>query len=625
MKCLQLVGLLMLISVSPTSFAATIVGPWVPKFKGIDFSVSTNTPGGDFPRLQVVYAFRVDLTDPDIKLFTTPRRSPYVEGSQEVGGLTVSDFVKTYGVQAAINANFFNDHGSYYHPAFYPTDIYGLAISQGTVVSPPDDARRATALLFDSNNIPRITYTNDPPPDTTDIFSAIAGDFPLLIDGQVVVQRNTGDIAPRTAFGLSQDRRFLYLVGIDGRQPGYSNGAYDDETARWLLLLGAYDAVNMDGGGSTTLVIGSSTGKPIRLNKPSAVADSGQERNIASHFGIFAKPLPGFINDITVLPDDTTAAISWTTLEPATSRLEFGITELLGSVTNESAGSETAHSVRLDGLMPGTQYYFHVIANTTSSQYISPTYVFTTTNYFATNMVVEIINPWRYTSEAQENSDWIGKDYDDSNWSGPGPALLWADSHGPNEFVQPLNTEMDLDRSTGYPYVTYYFRSHFTATNIDKLKSIFLSAYVDDGLVVYLNGSEIWRLRVPFGSGANSLASGRGCDGDATCAENKILSGVVLANLIEGENVLAVEVHNERRTSLDVTFGLALGLIHPITKISPELRIESSGESVLLRWDPPDFHVQSAAAAEGPWVNEALGSPTTISPGEAQRFYRLAR
>src|SRR5262245_41454765 len=123
---LRLLPALVLISASVTGFADTIVGPWIPKFKGIDFCVCSNTPPGNFPHRQVVSAFRVDLTDPDIRLFTTPRRTNYVEGSQEVGGLTVSDFVKTYKVQAAINANFF-DQGFYYHPAFYPMDIYGLA------------------------------------------------------------------------------------------------------------------------------------------------------------------------------------------------------------------------------------------------------------------------------------------------------------------------------------------------------------------------------------------------------------------------------------------------------------------------------------------------------------------
>src|SRR6185436_20417381 len=108
---------------------------------------------------------------------------------------------------------------------------------------------------------------------------------------------------PRTAFGISEDRRYLFLMTIDGRQPGYSEGAYDYETAGWMLILGAYDAINMDGGGSTTMAVQDSTGVPVELNHASAVADSGRERSVGSHLGVFAKPLPGFINDVAATPD----------------------------------------------------------------------------------------------------------------------------------------------------------------------------------------------------------------------------------------------------------------------------------------------------------------------------------
>ena len=58
------------VSISLSSARATsVVGPWIPIFKGVDHSVGTNTPGGtDFPSLLVVHALRIDLTDPDIRL-----------------------------------------------------------------------------------------------------------------------------------------------------------------------------------------------------------------------------------------------------------------------------------------------------------------------------------------------------------------------------------------------------------------------------------------------------------------------------------------------------------------------------------------------------------------------------
>jgi hypothetical protein len=55
---------------------------------------------------------------------------------------------------------------------------------------------------------------------------------------------------------------------IDGRQPGYSEGATLAETAALLISYGAYEGMNLDGGGSATLVMQSRLGFPQVLNSP---------------------------------------------------------------------------------------------------------------------------------------------------------------------------------------------------------------------------------------------------------------------------------------------------------------------------------------------------------------------
>jgi exopolysaccharide biosynthesis protein len=59
---------------------------------------------------------------------------------------------------------------------------------------------------------------------------------------------------PRTIAGVTRDGRLL-LVAVDGRAPGYSAGLSFDEEAAVMRALGARDAVNLDGGGSTTMTI----------------------------------------------------------------------------------------------------------------------------------------------------------------------------------------------------------------------------------------------------------------------------------------------------------------------------------------------------------------------------------
>jgi exopolysaccharide biosynthesis protein len=75
---------------------------------------------------------------------------------------------------------------------------------------------------------------------------------------------------------------------IDGRQVGYSEGATLAETAEWLRKFGAWNALNLDGGGSSALVMEGPDGEPIVLNSPSGKL----ERFVANHLGVFAKPLP---------------------------------------------------------------------------------------------------------------------------------------------------------------------------------------------------------------------------------------------------------------------------------------------------------------------------------------------
>lgn len=74
---------------------------------------------------------------------------------------------------------------------------------------------------------------------------------------------------PRTGYGLSADRRYLFLVIADGRQPR-SLGLTVGELGRMLANLGAHDGVNMDGGGSTTLVAADGEERVLRIvNHPS--------------------------------------------------------------------------------------------------------------------------------------------------------------------------------------------------------------------------------------------------------------------------------------------------------------------------------------------------------------------
>jgi hypothetical protein len=75
----------------------------------------------------------------------------------------------------------------------------------------------------------------------------------ILRQGNIIP--NWNEAHPRTALGYSQDGKTVYLLVVDGRQTGYSVGATTDHIAEILKFFGAYMAVNLDGGGSSCMVV----------------------------------------------------------------------------------------------------------------------------------------------------------------------------------------------------------------------------------------------------------------------------------------------------------------------------------------------------------------------------------
>ena len=650
-RSLPLVALVLL----PCSavLAGPALGPWTPIFKGIDHAVGTNNPSiaGNFPELQVVHCVRVDLTDPDVQIFPTPRASSYVAESRETLDLSVPDFLKQYKLQVAADANFYNVNPGGSDPTSegLPSEVYGLQISEGMVVSAQTSADysdpRAASLLFSTNNQPMFVFKNLPPgTNTAGIYTAITGYYPIVSNGVnfgIAASNSYSDssihqVQPRTAYGVSRDNHYLYLLTIDGRQSGYSDGAYDTETAYWMLQCGAWNAINMDGGGSTALYMSDSIGNPVALNHSSYLAGYRRERYIGSHLGVYAKPVPAFINNVVPNPDDTAATITWTTIDPATTQLQYGLTTNLGSSTTLQSNLVTNHAVLLTNLTPNTAYYFKALAIIGPSQYASSNLVFVTTNYVITSQIFDLTNTWTYSTANLDGVNWTAPGYDDSGWDGSGPGLLWVDARAvQNPSGIPLmDTEMPGNPNNpsipGYPFVTYYFRTHFTFTNSLSGISLLFDARIDDGAVFYLNGAEVYRNNMPPAPtpilNAN-LAIAYNCGGDATCPVLFSLTGSMVTDLVSGDNVMAVEVHNYNIISPDITFGTALAFTEPYT-LPPQLSIAPGKGGATLSWTRGGFTLQQASALRGPWTDvpgPIFSSPFTATNSGSQVFFRLRK
>lgn len=202
------------------------------------------------PRKMVVQGARIDAWMPDMRLRTSPRRAEWIEGKFETDRQTTRDFLRQSRSEGrnmvlAVNADAFSPWPAPYNQST-PTDLLGLAVSDGTAVS---HGVGTPSLLELKSGAMQIAATT---PDTniTNVRLAVSG-FALCLDNGLPIEGGN-DLHPRTGLGLSADQRYLVLVTIDGRQPS-SHGATTQELGTWLKHFGAHRGINMDGGGSTSL------------------------------------------------------------------------------------------------------------------------------------------------------------------------------------------------------------------------------------------------------------------------------------------------------------------------------------------------------------------------------------
>jgi len=187
---------------------------------------------------------------------------------------------------------------------------------------------------------------------------------------------------------------------------------------------------------------------------------------------------------------------------------------------------------------------------------------------------------------------------------------------------------MPNNPSTSFPHTTYYFRTYFKATGVSPGATLSVSAYIDDGAVFYLNGREIHRIRMPAAPGEvlnATFATGLPCNGNADCTDDFIvpMDGI----LRDGDNVLAVEVHNSSARSSDITWGAMVTLEVPAAR-PPAITIHRDNGLMTLDWVGTGFLLQQADTPSGPWTSLAGATPTAplrILDAATTRYYRLTR
>jgi uncharacterized protein len=149
---------------------------------------------------------------------------------------------------------------------------------------------------------------------------------------------------------------------------------------------------------------------------------------------------------------------------------------------------------------------------------------------------------WRYLDDgSDQGTAWREPAFNDSSWALGGAPLGYGD---------PVTTTVSYGPSSSAKYLTTYFRRTFQATHGYQTLTVNLKR--DDGAVIYVNGVEVARSNMP--SGVITKATPAATNAEATA----YLALPITATLVEGTNVIAVEVHQFSASSSDLFFDLTL-------------------------------------------------------------------
>lgn len=231
----------------------------------------------------VAHVVEIDLNQTAVRFQVTPTNE-----SGSFTPLKTSSFLNQINAQIAINGGFYQE--SRQNGMLQPL---GLVVSDGQVQNNGRD-RYPTLCILQNQQI-EISNNSNCPAETD---QAIAGNVLVVENGNSLNSHatfypgrgNAFQPQPRTAVAINEAKDKLWLVVVDGRQGGYSVGMTMNELATFLVNLGAHTAINLDGGGSSTLVTQSWYGANVR-NSPIHFGIPTRQRSIPTHLGVIIQDL----------------------------------------------------------------------------------------------------------------------------------------------------------------------------------------------------------------------------------------------------------------------------------------------------------------------------------------------
>jgi calcineurin-like phosphoesterase family protein len=210
---------------------------------------------------------------------------------------------------------------------------------------------------------------------------------------------------------------------------------------------------------------------------------------------------------------------------------------------------------------------------------------------FGPQPIIAYSASWKYLDNDTRPAGWETTGFNDASWSLGNAELGYGDgdeatvvSYGPNSSAK---------------YITTYFRKTVNISNPNQYGSILINLIRDDGAVVYVNGIEVVRSNMPSTTITHSTLASSNIGGAEETTVNTY--AIPTTFFVNGNNVIAVEIHQDLVTSTDISFRLEMvGSGTPIE--SPPLFEYSS------TWKYLDNGTDQGTAWQSPAFDDALWS-----------------
>ncbi|MDA7888596.1 PKD domain-containing protein, partial [Akkermansiaceae bacterium] len=236
-------------------------------------------------------------------------------------------------------------------------------------------------------------------------------------------------------------------------------------------------------------------------------------------------------------------------------------------------------------------------------------------NALAADVMVPFGEIWNYLDTGvAPDATWMELGFDDASWLS-GPAEL---GYGGGEA-----TVVSYGADSANKHITTWFRRKFTVANTGEVSRLKLSVKRDDGVRVFLNGTEVARDNLTTGT----VSAGTEAWNDVSSTYEDILIHFAVdpALLVEGENMIAAEIHQEAGDSGDLSFDLELSASRNLSPVSPSWSVVPAGATVSAAGEfnassPGSYTVTATSGGLNATATIAVASDNEVSISALDRF-----